>query len=93
MWFWKRPNLRALLMKGPLAFLPVQAQSVGCEEKILRDIATCDVHQDVTCHHLHKGGSPSNPAGAGEACPLHGAGATHRLMDRKGEGGRRRHRL
>lgn len=71
----------------------MQAQSVRGEEQVLGDVAACDVHQDVPRHHLHEGGPPAHPAGAGEAGALHGAGAAHRLVDGEGEGGGGRHRL
>ena len=71
----------------------MQAQSVWCEEQILRDVPACDVHQDITCHHLHEGGPPPHPTWAGEARALHGADASHRLVDGEGESGRRRHGL
>lgn len=98
-WYWKWFQTSVIvstpqkIWNAPTIVLPVQAQSVWCEEQILWDIPACDVYQDVTCHHLGEGGASSDPTGAGEACPLHGADTTHRLMDGEGEGGRRRHRL
>ena len=86
-------SLSVISNMSPTAVPPVQAQSVRCEEQILGDVPACNVHQDVTCHHLHEGGPSSHPTGAGEARPLHGARTTYRLMDGQGEGRRRRHRL
>lgn len=91
----KRKNLILGLKvtTNPVAVPPVQAQSVWCKEQILRDVPASDIHQDVTCHHLHERGPPSHTTGAGEASPLHRAGTAHWFVDRERQGGRRRHRL
>lgn len=65
-------------------FLPVQTQSVGREEHVLGHVSTRDVHEDVARHHLHERRPPAYTTGAGEARPLHGAGASHRFMEREG---------
>lgn len=73
--------------------LPVQTQSVRSEEDVLGHVPTRDVHQDVSCHHPHERRPPTDAAGAGEARPLHGAGASHRFVDGERQDGRGRHRL
>lgn len=64
----------------------MQPEAIGRIEQVLGDVAACDVHQNVSCYHLHLRWVASNPAGAGEASALHGAGTLDRLMDDGGQG-------
>lgn len=70
----------------PASLLPVQPEAVRGVEQVLRNVAPCDVCQDVPCHHLHLRRVAPHTTGAGEASPLHGARAPDGLMDDAGQG-------